>query len=122
MQIKEYKLDTEHNGQMYAYDKIYLGIMTVYDHPRYSVYALGNDRSDFLGYCVTPNVDVAHFNNQQDADAYHDYLENIKQHQVWWIGDGTVESLRKWNAKETHDFYKSILSMKMGIKTLEKQK
>ena len=122
MQIKEYKLDTGYNGQIYSHDRIYLGIMTVYDHPRYSVYALGNDRSDFFGYHVNPNVNVAHFNNQQDADAYHDYLENIKQHQVWWFGGDTVESLRKWNAKKTQDFYKSILALQIGIKTLEKQK
>lgn len=121
MQIKEYKLDTEYSGQMYSHDRIYLGVMTAYDSPKYSVYTLGNDRVRFSGYCVTPNVDVAHFNNKKDADAYHDYIENILQHQLWWIGE-TVECVRKLNAKKTHDFYKSILSMQMGIKTLEKQK
>ena len=122
MQIKEYKLDTLYNAQRYAYNRIYLGVMTVYDHPKYSVYNLGNDRSDFFGYNVLPNVNVAHFNNKQDAEAYHDYIENILQRQPWWIGCGIAESLRKWNAKKTQDFYKSILALQMGIKILEKQK
>lgn len=122
MQIKEYKLDTEYPGQMYAHDRIYLGVMTVYNHPKYSVYTLGNDRSDFFGYNVLPNINVAHFDNKQDAEVYQDYIENILQHQPWWLGYETVESLRKWNTKKTQDFYKSILALQMGIKTLEKQK
>ena len=54
-------------------------------------------------------MNVAHFNNKQDAEAYHDYIENILQRQPWWIGCGIAESLRKWNAEGEEQTRKNLV-------------
>lgn len=117
-EIKQIKIDINVPVQFNCSDNVYLAVSTVYDGPKYNVYTMVN-RYNWLGYNLRPDINVAKFTNQQDADLYHDYIEKIIERQKRYkIGNFH----RSCNTEDIKDFHRKILDIQIGIKTLEKQK
>ena len=116
--IKKVKIDTDLPVQKNLYDRIYVAIYTVYGKNKSFVYTLTEDYNG-MGYEILPNVNVATFKTRKDADDYHDYIEKIMIHQDQ---NKAAVFLREQNTENRSRFFDMILSMKMGIKILEKQK
>lgn len=120
MESKEIKIKVKKSFVLNSDDRIYSAIATVYDKPNYAVYTLGHDRSDGNYYYMFPSVNVATFSNQQDADLYHDAVQNIMTFQQ--TGVLVAKKIREYDTNEIANFYNKISFAMLGIKTLEKQK
>ena len=119
--MENIKISVKKSIILNADDRLYMAMITVYDKPNYAVYTLGHNRSNGAYYYMIPNVQVANFTNKQDADLYHDAIENIMDYQQ---NNGLVaKKIKEYDTEEIVKFYNGVHAGIIGInKTLEKQK
>lgn len=111
--MKEVKINVEKTITLNAEDRLYTAMVTVYNKPNYAVYTLGHDRSNGgTYYYMLPTVHVANFANQQDADFYHDSVQNIMNYQSKHL---VAKKLKEFSAKEIAKFYNEVIAANAGI-------